>query len=42
MGNLFDIPGIGGAVACTVITTLIICYGMMIRWITKGHKEKSE
>ncbi|HEX3001642.1 MAG TPA: hypothetical protein VHN82_04635 [Methanoregula sp.] len=39
---LFDLPGFGGAVACTVINTLIICYGLTVRWISKGHKKKSQ
>jgi hypothetical protein len=39
---LFDLPGFGGAVACSIIATLIICYGLTIRGIAKGQKEKSE
>ena len=43
MWNLFfEIPGVGGAVAATVITTLIICYGLTIKWISKGQKDGTE
>ena len=36
----FETPGVGGAVACTVIVLLVACYGLTIRWISRGHEEK--
>jgi len=38
----FQTPGVGGAVACTVIVILITCYGLTIRWISRGHEEETE
>ena len=39
---IFDTPGVGGVVACSVITTLVVCYGLTVRWISKGHEDKAE
>lgn len=41
MGSIFDLAGFGGAVAASIISILIICYGLTIRRITKGYKEKN-
>jgi len=38
----FQTPGVGGAVACAVIVTLVACYALTIRWISKGHEEDVE
>ncbi len=40
--TVFQTPGVGGAVACGVITILVCCYGLTIRWISKGHEEEAE
>ena len=37
---LFETPGAGGVVWSTVITFLIVCYGLTIKWISKGHSDK--
>jgi hypothetical protein len=41
MGSIFDMSGFGGALAASIISILIICYGLTLRWIAKGHKEES-
>ncbi len=40
MGNVFDISGLGGALAASLIIALIVCYGLTVRWISKGYKGK--
>ncbi len=30
-------PGLGGVMACVVIVVLAVCYGLTIRWISKGR-----
>ena len=37
---IFETPGVGGALACAVIVTLVVCYGLTIRWIAKGHEDQ--
>ena len=39
---LFETPGVGGAVACTVIVILVACYALTIRWISKGYTDETE
>lgn len=39
---LFETPGVGGAVACTVIVILVVCYGLTLRWISSGHEEDTQ
>jgi hypothetical protein len=39
---LFNTASVGGALACIVIVSLIICYGFTIRWISGGHEKKTE
>lgn len=39
---LFQTPGVGGATACSIIVILLVCYGLTIRWISKGHQDNSE
>ncbi len=38
----FDVPGFGGALACAVIVTLIVCYYLTIKWILNGYDDKAE
>lgn len=38
----FNTPGVGGVLVIVVVTTLILCYGLTIRWISKGHEDKAE
>lgn len=38
MGSIFDISGFGGVLALSIISILITCYGLTIRWIAKGKK----
>jgi hypothetical protein len=40
MGNIFDLSGFGGALAVAIISGLILCYGLTIRWIAKGYGGK--
>ena len=40
--TFFQTPGIGGAVAITVIAILVACYGLTVRWIAKGQADQSE
>jgi hypothetical protein len=40
MGIIFDMSGFGGVLALSIISALITCYGLTIRWIAKGQKEK--
>jgi len=37
---LLDVPGFGGALACAVIATLIVCYYLTLKWILKGYEDK--
>jgi len=39
---VFQTPGVGGAVACTVIVVLVACYSLTLRWISKGRKDETE
>jgi len=39
---LFEMPGIGGAVACAAVVALVACYGLTVRWISKGRQDKTE
>lgn len=33
---VFNTPGIGGGLACFLILSLCIVYGLVIRWISKA------
>jgi len=35
----FETPGVGGVIATTVITTIIISYGLTLRWVLRGHED---
>ncbi len=37
---IFNTPGIGGLLACAVIVTLLVTYGLTAIWISKGHEDK--
>jgi len=39
---IFTTPGIGGLVVITVFTTLLISYGLTIKWISKAGKREEE
>ncbi len=42
VSTFFKTPGVGGALACSVIAILVTCYGLTIRWISKGHQKGPE
>ena len=37
----FETPGVGGAVALTAITTLVICYYLTLKWVARGQDDNS-
>lgn len=39
---LVNTPGVGGAIACAAIGAVVICYGMTIRWISRGCNGKTD
>jgi hypothetical protein len=39
---VFNTPGVGGLVAGSVISILIVCYGLTVRWISKGEENSAE
>ena len=39
---IFETPGVGGIVAAGAIATLLVCYGLTIRWISKGHEKAKD
>ena len=38
----FDTPGYGGLVAGTIIATLLLTYGLTLRWVAKGQADEDE
>jgi len=38
----FETPGVGGVIAAAVITTIIITYGLTLRWVLRGHGEDAD
>lgn len=34
----FETPGVGGAVALTAITVLLVSYYLTLRWIARGQE----
>jgi hypothetical protein len=42
MGSIFDMSGFGGVLALSIISTLVIGYGLTIRWIVKGKKARDQ
>ena len=38
----FETPGVGGVIAATVITTIIISYGLTLRWVLRGHEDNKD
>jgi hypothetical protein len=41
MGSIFDLSGFGGALAVSIVSILILWYGLTIRWIAKGYGGKN-
>ncbi|MHC4663999.1 MAG: hypothetical protein ACYS8W_20240 [Planctomycetota bacterium] len=39
---LFNTSGIGGLAVCIIVVTLVSGYGLTVRWISKGHVDKTE
>lgn len=39
---VFNTAGVGGVVAGALIVTLVTCYFLTVRWISNGHKGKTE
>ena len=37
--TLFNTPGIGGALACVVIGTIVVTFGLTLRWILRGDDQ---
>ena len=37
--TILKTPGLGGVMACAVITVLVVCYFLTIRWISKGRED---
>ena len=42
MTTFFQTPGVGGVIAATVITTIIISYGLTLRWVLRGYEDKKD
>lgn len=40
MGAIFDSSGFGGALAVSIVSVLVVCYGLTLRWIAKGCEGK--
>ena len=38
--ELFNTAGYGGLAVGAIVVTLVLCYGLTIRWISKGHKDE--
>ena len=42
MARFFEMPGVGGAVAAVVITTLVISYYLTLKWVAKGQEDNTD
>jgi len=42
MTTFFQTPGVGGVIAATVITSIIITYGLTLRWVLRGEEEDTD
>ena len=42
LDKLFNTSGIGGLAVGFIVVSLILSYSLTVRWISKGHTEKSE
>ena len=42
MTTFFQTPGVGGVIAAAVITSIIITYGLTLRWVIRGHEDNKE
>jgi hypothetical protein len=40
--ELFNTPGIAGAIWCVIISTIAIIYGLTLRWILRGRVDETE
>ncbi len=38
----FETPGVGGVIAAVVITSIIITYGLTLRWVLRGHEDSKD
>lgn len=39
---VLDTPGLGGAIAGAAVVILVTCYGLTIRWISRGEEEPTD
>ena len=42
MTTFFQTPGVGGVIAATVITSIIITYGLTLRWVLRGYEDDKD
>ena len=42
MTVFFETAGVGGAVAFTAITTLVICYYLTLKWVVRGQEDNTD
>jgi len=40
--TFFQTPGVGGVIAATVITSIIITYGLTLRWVLRGYEDDKD
>ena len=40
--KLFDTASVGGVLVCIIVVTLVLSYGLTIRWISKGQVDETE
>ena len=40
--TFFQTPGVGGVIAATVITSIIITYGLTLRWVLRGYEDEKD
>lgn len=42
MSTFFQTPGVGGVIAATVITSIIITYALTLRWVIGGYEDDKD
>jgi hypothetical protein len=42
MSTFFQTPGVGGVIAAAVITSIIITYGLTLRWVIRGYEDDKD
>jgi hypothetical protein len=42
MSTFFQTPGVGGVIATVVITSIIITYGLTLRWVVRGYEKDKD